>query len=179
MKIENPAAFRFIMQDEIYLLNKDKIIYHTYESPLTIEPAQTVETVATIEETLPVSFNYRGGHKKNFLVIVHYAESEFINEKHLIALESILKRLEFSLDDVAIFNRANYRDVSFEILTDFFKPKKLLVLGENALPAGIGMLPLNTPRQFDNYNALYSFSFDEMMDSNENKKAFWEQMKQL
>jgi hypothetical protein len=26
---------------------------------------------------------------------------------------------------------------------------------------------------------LLSFSFNEMMDNNENKKAFWEQMKQL
>jgi hypothetical protein len=25
MKVDNPQAFRFIMQDEIYLLDKDKI----------------------------------------------------------------------------------------------------------------------------------------------------------
>jgi hypothetical protein len=31
----------------------------------------------------------------------------------------------------------------------------------------------------DGYMALYSFSFDEMMSSNDNKKAFWEQMKTL
>jgi len=179
VKIENPAALRFIMQDEIYLLNKDKMLYPADEAPLTIEAPQTVETSVIIEETLPVSFNYLGGHKKNFLVIVHYNEPEFIDEKHLTALESILKRLEFSLDDVAILNRANYADAPFEILTDFFKPKKLLLLGKNALPAGIMPLTLNTPRQLNNFNALYSFSFDEMMDSNENKKAFWEQMKQL
>jgi hypothetical protein len=179
VKIENPAALRFIMQDEIYLLNKDKMLYQADEAPLTIEAPQTIKAVTTIEETLPVSFNYLGGHKKNFLVIVHYSEPEFIDEKHLTALESILKRLEFSLEDVAILNRANYANASFEVLIGFFKPKKLLVLGKNSLPAGIEPLTLNSSRQLNNCNALYSFSFDEMMDSNENKKAFWEQMKQL
>jgi hypothetical protein len=179
VKIENPAALRFIMQDEIYLLNSDKILYHTDEAPLTIETPQAIEPIITIGETLRGSFNYLGGHKKNFLVIVHYHETEFINDAHLAALESILKRLEFRLDDVAILNRADYADASFELLTGFFKPKKLLVMGKNALPAGIQSLMLNVPRQLDDCNALYSFSFDEMMSSNENKKAFWEQMKQL
>jgi DNA polymerase III psi subunit len=44
---------------------------------------------------------------------------------------------------------------------------------------GIGNLPLNQPVQGKKTHVLYSFSFDEMMSSNDNKKAFWEQMKTL
>jgi hypothetical protein len=33
--------------------------------------------------------------------------------------------------------------------------------------------------QLNGCNTLFTFSFDEMMNSNDNKKAFWEQMKQL
>lgn len=166
MKVENPVAYRFILQDELYLLDKDKPLY------TQAEPQPVIETP-------PVNFNYLGGHKKNFLVIVHYPELEFIQDKHLTALQSILSRLELSLDDVAILNRANHNDASFENLTDFFNPRKLLVLGENALPAGIGALVLNKPAVLNNCHTLFSFSFDEMMENNENKKAFWEQLKQL
>jgi DNA polymerase III psi subunit len=61
----------------------------------------------------------------------------------------------------------------------FFKPKKLLMLGKSSLPEDIELLTLNKPQQLNNCHTLFSFSFDEMMDNNENKKAFWEQMKQL
>jgi hypothetical protein len=167
VNIENPAAFSFIMQDEIYLLNKDKI---EYGKPMAPEPVIT---------TPELSFNYLGGNKKNFVVVVHYPELEFIAESHLTALENVLKRLEFSLDDIAILNKAKYDDVTLAGLTDFFKPAKLLLLGSNALPADIEALTSNQPKQIKNCTVLFSFSFDEMMDNQEYKKAFWEQMKKL
>jgi hypothetical protein len=185
MKIENPVAFSFIMPDDLYLLNKDKTIATATAGTAATATAGTTATAtapatsAPMIETPPLNFNFMGGNKKNLLVITHYHELEFISESHLTALENILKRLEFSLDDAAIFNIAKHIDVNHQQVLDFFKPQKLLLLGENALPAGIGKLTLNQPQQFNNCNTLFSFSFDEMMDSNENKKAFWEQMKKL
>ncbi|MGZ3873991.1 MAG: hypothetical protein ACXVJD_13795 [Mucilaginibacter sp.] len=184
MDIENPVAFSFIMQEDIYLLNKDKPFY-------SVPPETKPETVAEPEpeyaaaapEPVAVprqpSFTYLGDHKKNFLVIVHYPEHEVMHDKHLVALESTLNRLGFTRGDVAIFNRANYPDDDFGTLSAYFKPKKLLLLGKNSLPGGIGALELNKPVQVNDYPVLLTFSFDEMMDSIENKKAFWEQMKQL
>ncbi len=173
MKVENPAAFSFILQDDIYLLDADKL---TCSVPKA-EPV--IETPVIKIETPPIKFNYLGGHKKNFLVIVHYPSKEFIEENHLTALENVFKRLGLSLDDVAIFNRANYSDFDFKKLMGYFKPQKLLLLGKLSLPGGIETLTLNKPQKLGDLQTLYSFSFDEMMDSNENKKAFWEQMKQL
>lgn len=112
-------------------------------------------------------------------MITHYPQLDFIAEKHLTALQSTLKRLGFELEDVAIVNRAKYADAGFEVLADFFKPQKILLLGADALPAGFGTLQLNAPALINNCNMLYTFSFDEMMESNDKKKAFWEQMKQL
>ena len=94
-------------------------------------------------------------------------------------MESILKRLDFSLDDAAIFNIANYSGLAFEHLLDFFKPQKLLLLGANTLPEGMEAPAFNKTGQLNNRSTLFSFSFDEMMENNENKKVFWEQMKQL
>lgn len=169
MKIENPLAYSFIMPDELYLLNADKVAF----SMLSM-----VETIVEIE-TPPLNFNYLGGHKKNFLVVVHYPGIEFIDEKHLTALENILKGLKLSLEDAAIVNLAVYPDTVFEHLTEFFKPQKLVLLGKSALPSGIDTLTRNQLKKLGDCNTLYSFSFAEMMDNVENKKIFWEQMKQL
>jgi hypothetical protein len=167
VNIENPAAFSFIMQDEIYLLNKDKI---EYGKPPVMEP---------LVKTPELRFNYLGGNKKNFLVVTHYPDHEFIADGHLAALESILKRLEFSLDDIAILNKATHGEANFTELIDFFEPGKLLLLGNVTVPGDIEPLVLNQPKQINNCTILYSFSFDEMMDNQEYKKAFWEQMKKL
>ncbi|HEY8781160.1 MAG TPA: hypothetical protein VIM16_06070 [Mucilaginibacter sp.] len=167
MKVENPIAFSFIMQDDLYLLNNDKTANNINSAPVPVVKTQ------------PLNFNFIGGNKKNFLIIVHYPELEFIEEVHLTALENILKRLDLNIDDAAIFNKAKYTGANYRELIDFFKPQKLLLLGKHALPDGVEPLALNKPRKLSNCNALFSFSFDEMMDNNENKKAFWEQMKQL
>ena len=56
MKVEDTNALRFILEDEIYLLNADKSLY---ASPPKSQPE--------IETQQPV-FNYLGSNKKNFLV---------------------------------------------------------------------------------------------------------------
>ena len=175
MKIETPVAFSFIMPDELYLLHNDKVVG---PAPSTSMPIPEPSPAPAIK-TPPVNFNFMGGNKKKFLIITHYPDLEFINDTHLTALENILKRLEVTLDDAAIFNIAKYAGTGYQQVVGSFKPERLLLLGKNALPPGIGQLTLNQPQQLNNCNILFSFSFDEMMDSNENKKAFWEQMKKL
>jgi hypothetical protein len=167
MQIENPLAYSFIMQDEVYLLNKDKAAY----------AAETGS--ATPEIPAASNISYLGKNKNNLLVIVHYPASEFIEATHLAALENILKRLGQAIDDAAILNNAKYPDETFISLTEFFKPGKLLILGKKALPPDARPLSLNKPEIVNGCNTLFSYSFDEMMDNNEYKKAFWEQMKQL
>jgi hypothetical protein len=167
VKIENPAAFSFILQDEIYLLDQDKI-----------KPGRDL-TSAPVVETPANHFKYLGGYLKKLLVIAYYPGMEFMAANHLDALSKVLARLNFGMDDIAILNIANYTGNMFPDIMDFFKPEKLLLLGEKALPPGIESLMLNTPKQLNSCDALLSFSFDEMMDNQEYKKAFWEEMKKL
>ena len=187
MNVENPIAFSFIMQDDIYLLESEKLQYIQAQEAETIaiiaEP-EPVHNVAPATPPVPepkpepVSFKYLGGHKKRFLIITYYPQHDFMRETHLAALESTLSRLGVSRDDVAIFNRANYAAKTFEAIAAFFKPQKLLILGEKSLPGEL-TIALNRPGQIKDFPALFTFSFDEMMDSVEHKKAFWEQMKQF
>ena len=167
MKIENPAAFSFILQDEIYLLDKDKI-----------QPGRDLVSAPVIK-TPANHFKYLGDYRKKLLVITHYPEVEFMDANHLEALNKVLTRLNFGIDDIAILNIANYTGSIFSDIMDFFKPQKLLMLGERALPSGIESLALNRPKQLNLCDTLLSYSFDEMMDNQEYKKAFWEEMKKL
>ena len=166
MKIENPAALRFIMQEDIYLLPADKT-----EQIIVIEPPVLTTKITDL--------NYLGKYKKGFLIVAHYANEEYMAAEHTTALENILKRKEYGMDDVAIFNRFTYPDVDFEQMQTYFNPQKLLLLGKNALPENLPILSFNQPQKINEYAALYTFSFDEMMENIPNKKAFWDQVKNL
>jgi hypothetical protein len=166
VNVENPAALRFIMQDDIYLLPADKI-------------ASPKKTEAPVVQTPQPVFNYLGKNKKNLLITVHYTDSEFIADEHLTALENILKRKEHLIDDVAILNLATQTITDIAQLEAYFKPVKILILGAQAMPKNLEALAVNQLKQLGDYTALYSFSFAEMMSSTDNKKAFWDQMKNL
>ncbi|MES2425627.1 MAG: hypothetical protein V4560_01595 [Bacteroidota bacterium] len=183
MRAENPTALRFILQDDIYLLQTDKtaILDTPTIAVPEIIPAPVVEqpVALVVKETPATVFNYLGQNKKRFLVITHYLTEQHIADAHLTALQNILKRKEYGIDDVAIFNIAKTANPAYAELIAYFKPEKLLILGKNAIPANSEALVLNQPKQLQSCAVLYSFSFDEMMDSTDHKKAFWDQMKNL
>jgi hypothetical protein len=166
VKVEDPNALRFILQDDIYLLEEDRHNYNNIPKP---QPKI---------ETPQVNFNYLGANKKNFLILANYPEHEFIADDHLKALESVLSRKGHSLEDVAIFNIAK-TTAEYELLTNYFKPQTLLILGQQSIPGGMVQPQFNLRENLDGLIVLYTFSFDAMMASTDNKKAFWEQMKTL
>ncbi|MDO3642268.1 hypothetical protein [Mucilaginibacter sp. L3T2-6] len=187
MNIENPVAFSFIMQEDIYLLDADKSLYkstvpaivgNTLSEPEPVyNTANATEPVAERKE--PVTFKFIGGNKKHYLILTYYPGIDIIDEAHLGALQSTLGRLNTGADDVAIVNMANYPGTGFEPLRSFFNPEKTLFLGKKSVPAGVADLQLNKVSSTEGMRALLTFSFDEMMNSVEHKKAFWEQMKQF
>lgn len=212
MRAENPAALRYILQDDIYLLQSDKPSFTAEIMPTEIMPDKPVTAVSvatnqpepvtqTPVSTAPVDtkqhppvaqtalvtaptttsapvYNYLGDNKKHFLILTHYLAEDFIAADHLAALQNILGRKGYELADIAIFNVAKASYTIIDVV-NYFKPEKLLILGETAVPAGMGVPPLNQPKKMKNGVLLLSFSFDEMMRNTDNKKAFWDQMKSL
>jgi hypothetical protein len=174
MEIENPLALSFIIQEDIFLLNKDKSVYD-------MPAAVTADVVSTPQEIQPavIDFNYLGSNTNGLLILVHYPAHEFIAEAHLTALENILNRKGLPLKNAAILNMNTHFAADIETITAYFKPQKMLILGKSAMPGGLPPIALNQLKQTGDFLTLYSFTFDEMMDSNDNKKAFWEQMKLL
>ena len=162
--IEHPAAFQFIINEDIYLLPEDKI-----------NPGK--KSVRK-EETLQPAFNYKGNNTKRFLILTFYRDEDFINTVHLSALQNILARKGFDIDDVAILNLAHNAPDFLAIKTHFL-PGKVLILGKDATPAGLPALSFNQIQQVEGVALLHSFAFADMMDNTDNKRSFWEQMKNL
>ena len=166
MKVEDHNALRFILQDDIYLLEEDKLNYNNL-------PASQPEI-----KTPEVNFNYLGANKKKFLILVHYPGHDFMADDHLTALESVLTRKNYSREDVAIFNMAK-NQADHAMILDFFEPQTLLILGQEPIPAGIDPPELNQVEKHNGLIILRTFSFGEMMTNTDNKRAFWEQVKSL
>ena len=173
MKVESGQALRFILQDEIYLLNEDKLNYTKADNQQTSVPQPRPEIVTPT----PI-FNYLGANKKHFLVLTHYTDHNFIADDHLAALESVLGRKNHSREDVAILNVAKNNSELPELLTHF-KPQIILILGQQAIPAGIDPPKFNQVEKRDGVTLLYTFAFDAMMNNVDSKKAFWEKVKSL
>lgn len=192
MKLEIPLAqLRYFLQDDLYLLNTDKEAYNnpqpqhnlTVEGlPVAATPAPVSNAAPTppapvIDETPAITFKYSGGNQKRFLVLCNYPAAQFMADAHLTALLNTVTRLNFTQQDLAIVNLFNYPAATYQELLEFFNPAKLLVLGAAALPAGLPNINLNQVQTIAKCQALYTFSFDEMMGNKDNTKAFWNQIK--
>jgi hypothetical protein len=173
------------MQDDLFFLKGDREKFVALAVDEQFTPVVEEQFTPVVEEQfiitnvkpeLKPAFTF-SGKKGELLILVHYTDHEFIRETHLSALDSILKRKNLSVADVTILNMAKNTGTDYEALLNYFKPEKVLILGAQSQPAGLPQLDINRPKVAGNTNILYSFSFDEMMDSPENKKAFWDQMK--
>lgn len=186
MKLDTPLPqLRYFLPEDLYLLKTDE---DAYRNPSQEQPAPAItapaEAPATVAQTLvitpktpAITFKYLGSNQKNFLVLCHYPQAEFMTDAHLTALNSTVTRLNFAPADMAILNLAHNPAATWTQLLDYFKPAKLLVLGAQAQPAGLPTLTQNEVKQLNGCQCLYTFSFDEMMGQKENTKAFWNQIK--
>ena len=102
-----------------------------------------------------------------------------MQDDHLVALESVLGRKGLSREDVAIFNLNANAWADSQKIIEYFKPDTILILGKSALPQGMKAPAFNAVNKKGSKALLHTYSFDEMMMNAGNKKAFWEQVKNL
>jgi hypothetical protein len=168
MTPDTTATLRYFLQEDMYLLPADRDYYlHRPELP------------AAEEQTPEPEFKYTGGYKKAFLIISYYPEHDSMEPDHLTALESTLKRINLSMDDVAILNLASHRDYNYELMKKHLQPVKMVILGQHALPDEAPFITLNEPQTVSDVQLLYTFGFNEMMGNKENTKLFWNEIKQF
>lgn len=171
MIVENPHALTYLLTEDLYLLADEDTTNTTAHTA-----AQTAEETPAIAPAV-INFNVHGGYQQRFLIMVHYPEHELMEDNHFAALTNTVTRKGLTIDDIGILNMALYPDNTFDEIYDFLKPQKLLILGRSALPAASPAPILNKATSLNNYQLLYSYSFDEMLGNKDNTRAFWDQVK--
>jgi hypothetical protein len=182
MIIENPAALQFLLTEEIYFSKNDIDNFEAVAPEVvTVEapPVENPPVQPVVIQTPVVEFQYLGQNKKGFLIVCHYADNEHMDDKHLEALKSALQRKELGLDDIAILNLGRHAEADINLIQQYFKPQRLLLLGDHCRLTGWEILALNQLTDLQSIKALYTYSFGEMMGDRDKTKAFWEQMKLL
>ncbi|MEO6851904.1 MAG: hypothetical protein ABI203_01565, partial [Mucilaginibacter sp.] len=91
----------------------------------------------------------------------------------------VLAGIAHQKDDVAILNLAKHANATHGDMLSFFEPSTMVMLGKEAIPAGLEQPQFNLPQQQGGIRLLYTFGFSEMMANNDHKKAFWDKMKTL
>lgn len=157
----NPAALRFLMNEDLYL----------------VDPVQGVQGSAA-EGSSP-AFDYLGENNRYLLLLVHIPQQKNLPSQEMDALINTLKAKKMSLYDVALLNIAHYPSATFDNLKDFFVCKTLVLLGVAPQQIQLQKVALNSITAIDNVTVLATYSFAEMLADTDKKRAFWNEMKKL
>ncbi|KQR69884.1 hypothetical protein [Pedobacter sp. Leaf176] len=86
-------------------------------------------SLVTEETVVPKSFKFLGGNKKSVLILVNDSDNEVSTLEGRELLRKIVKAIDLSAPDFALVNYANYQEVNFIELHQFFKPQLMLSFG--------------------------------------------------
>ena len=174
LKSTNPLALRYLITEDLYLLDDIPVTEH-----LKTEAAQPVENAPETPVKEFNGFDYLGENNKYFLLVVNEPSHKTMLPKELEALQSILSAKKMELKDVALLNLNNYPGATFVQMKSFFVCSKIVLFGISPQQIQLHSIPLNTPTDIQGTKILSTFSFSEMMDNLDKKKAFWAEMKGL
>lgn len=172
-------ALRFLMNEDLYdlgdVIQQDKLD-KTLENPIIKheEPKNT----ETLNGEQPIrSFNYLGENNRYFLILVDDKTHRELNSPHKEMLMKIMAAKKLELRDLAILNLAQYPELQFEQLKDFFSCNKITLFGIDPQKMGLPALGANRPGKYLEVKVLATFGLEEMISNTDKKREFWNVMK--
>jgi len=117
------------------VLSADKVeeVVHENALPKLENSIKEAEMHAiTNEPVLPKTFRFLGGNKKAVLILVNDTANDVSSEQGRELLRKIVKAIDLATPDFALLNYANYHNVDFVELHQFFKPAVMLAFGVEA-----------------------------------------------
>lgn len=181
LKTSNPASLRFLMSEDIYALNEPEIIQQPVNS-LTEEGKAEEAAPAAPEAIAPsqsIAFDYLGENNRYILLLVNSAGYSFLPPKELEALQSTIQAKKMDMKDVALVNLAKYPPVTWQQLKDYFACSTIVLFGISPETLKMNGITFNTIHSFEGLKVLATFSYTEMLESNDKKRAFWNEMKKI
>ena len=175
---QNQATLKMLFTDDIYFIQEDKGQIPV-QGPV-IQPS-LVEVPGKDEPELSASieFEYQGENNKYFLVLIDDKIHTRMNPVHQEMLLKVMSAKKMELRDLAIVNINRYPEVKLNALKSFFSCSRLVMFG--VVPAQIGMpsISQNKIESAGNIKVLATYSLEEMRNSADKKREFWNVMKNL
>jgi len=163
LNTRDPAVLSYFMDETLYGFEE-------------VDKAVTPQ----IPNGVPIIINFLGKNEKNILYLIENQQNDYFSAAAHEAFTKTIAALGLILDDVAVLNiTALKSEISFEELTAFFKPKKIILAGSSPNKLGLSDVSLNTPVSQNDITVLHTFSFEEMLTDMNKKKLFWHCVKTL
>ena len=176
----NANALRFLMNEDLYdlgdVIKPDKLDT-TLENPLIKQDVLGPVTETLKGELAITSFNYLGENNRYFLILVDDKTHRELNTPHQEMLMKIMSAKKLELRDLAILNVAQYPELKFEQLIDFFTCNKITLFGIDPQRIGLPAVGANRPAKHLGVKVLATFGLEEMISNTDKKREFWNIMK--
>lgn len=171
--VDDPGALRLLMTEDLYRVPEPEILQPVAET----KAAETIPNSSAEPKEEPPVFSYLGENNKYFLILVNDSTHQHLNTADRDTLTKILQAKGMELRDVAIVNVHRHPNLTFAHLKDFFVPARIVFFGLSSQQFGLPAISANQPEKHLETHLLCTFSFGEMQNDINKKKAFWQVMK--
>lgn len=121
-----------------------------------------------------------GNNQKNILVAVVYENITHLPDPQLDFLMQLLKACQLGLNDVALINLGNYKDIAYTDILSYFQTKTILLFGISAQQFGF---PFETPQYqvqpFTHYTVIHAPALQELQNDKPAKGLLWTGLKKI
>lgn len=130
------------------------------------------------EEKIDKTFVYQGNMDKGILFILRYQEYPYFSPQADDAFMKIMKAIGLSKEEVALVNLAHPDNPNeFKQIMEFFSPQKIILLGVDPKSLRLPEIQHNSYMRGRIAVVFNTFSFEEMFDDLDKKRAFWNEFK--
>ena len=166
-----------LFTEDIYMIPEQEVMM-----PVHIPaPVEEVKAEIKVESELSAApkkdFEYLGDNNKYFLVLIDDKIHTRINPAHQEMLLKVMAAKKLELRDLAILNISRYPDAKFNELKSFFSCSKVLLFGVSPQEVGLPSINLNKAGTAGSVKVLATHSLEEMRNSPDKKREFWNVMK--
>ncbi|HMR84310.1 MAG TPA: hypothetical protein PKE30_14305 [Niabella sp.] len=161
------------------------LVAQLYPDSLTGEPAKTgpaqKDPATKAERTQPpAEWKLLGNNQKNILIAVAYENIAHLPDPQLDFLMQLLKACQLSLNDVALINLNNYKEVEYTDMLNYFQTKTILLFGVSAQEFGF---PFETPQYqvqpFTQYTVIHAPALHDLQSDKPAKGLLWIGLKKI
>ena len=172
----NPVSLKMLFTEDIYSIQEDNPAILKHDNPTEGDAREQNIPISNIGKPTPI-FEYLGENNKYFLVLHDDKIHTRINPVHQEMLLKVMAAKKLELRDLAIVNICRYPDLKFESLKTFFSCTRVVMFGITPSDLGLDTLKFNREQSADNVRILATYSLEDMRNSPEKKREFWNIMK--